>query len=122
MSAMIRPQEEWLAHLTAGRFMIQRSRTTGGHVFHPRIAEPRTGADDLEWIEASGLAVVHAVTIVRKKIPGDSYNVVLVDLAEGPRLMSRIDGIDHDAIAIGMTVCARIIHEGDGPLLVFTPA
>ena len=119
---MIHPEEEWRAHLAAGRFMIQRSRSTGGHVFYPRIAEPGTGADDLEWVEASGAGTVHAVTVVRKKDPADSYNVVLVDLAEGPRLMSRLDGIDNDTIAIGMTVKARIIIEGDKPLLVFTPA
>ncbi|MHA3790695.1 Zn-ribbon domain-containing OB-fold protein [Rhizorhabdus wittichii] len=119
---MIQPEAEWRAHLAEGRFMIQRSRSTGGHVFYPRIVEPGTGADDLEWVEASGKGVVHAVTVVRKKDPADSYNVVLVDLAEGPRLMSRVDGIDVDAVRIGMDVRARIV-EGEGkPLLVFVPA
>lgn len=119
---MIHPEAEWRAHLAQGRFMIQRSRANGGHVFYPRIAEPGTGAMDLEWVEASGDAVVHAVTIVRRKDPADSYNVVLVDLAEGPRLMSRIDGIDNEAVTIGMAVKARIIIEGGEPLLVFEPA
>lgn len=122
MTAMIRPEAEWRAHLAEGRFMIQRSRSTGCHVFYPRIVEPGTGADDLQWVEASGKGVVHAVTVVRKKDPTDSYNVVLVDLAEGPRLMSRVDGIDVDAVRIGMDVRARIV-EGEGkPLLVFVPA
>nr|WP_047166311.1 OB-fold domain-containing protein [Sphingomonas sp. Y57] len=119
---MIRPEAEWRAHLAEGRFMIQRSRSTGGHVFYPRIVEPGTGADDLEWVEASGKGVVHAITVVRKKDPADSYNVVLVDLAEGPRLMSRVDGIAVDEVRIGMDVAARIVHEGDKPLLVFVPA
>jgi hypothetical protein len=119
---MIHPEEEWRAYLAEGRFMIQRSRSTGGHVFYPRIAEPGTGADDLEWVEASGRGTVHAVTVVRKKDPADSYNVVLVDLAEGPRLMSRVDGIGNDAVAIGMAVKAKIVSEGDKPLLVFTAA
>jgi uncharacterized OB-fold protein len=43
-------------------------------------------------------------------------------LAEGPRLMSRIDGVPNDAVAIGMAVNAKIISEGDKPMLVFTPA
>lgn len=119
---MVQPEAEWRAHLAEGRFMIQRSRSTGGHVFYPRIVEPGTGADDLEWVETSGKGVVHAVTVVRKKDPADSYNVVLVDLAEGPRLMSRIDGADVDAVRIGMDVAARIVQEGDKPLLVFVPA
>ena len=119
---MIHPEEEWRGHLAEGRFMIQRSRSTGGHVFYPRIAEPGTGADDLEWVEASGKGTVHALTDLRKKDPAYSYNVVLVDLAEGPRLMSRVDGVPNDTVAIGMAVKARIISEGDRPMLVFTPA
>ena len=64
---------------------------------------------------------VYAVTVIRKKDRAENYNVVLVDLDEGPRLMSRVDGIDHDAITIGMKVSAQIIAEGDKPLLVFAP-
>ena len=119
---MVRPEAEWRAHLAEGRFMIQRSRSTGGHVFYPRIVEPGTGADDLEWVEASGRGTVHALTVVRKKDAAESYNVVLVDLAEGPRLMSRIDDIDAGDLRIGMDVAARIVQEGDKPLLVFVPA
>lgn len=119
---MLQPEAEWRAHLAEGRFMIQRSRSTGGHVFYPRVAEPGTGADDLEWVEASGDGIVHAVTIVRKKDPADSYNVVLVDLAEGPRLMSRVDGVAVEQVKIGMAVRANIVKEGDQPLLVFVPA
>ncbi|SCW62152.1 hypothetical protein SAMN02927924_01726 [Sphingobium faniae] len=119
---MLQPEAEWRAHLAEGRFMIQRSRSTGGHVFYPRIAEPGTGAEDLEWVEASGTGIVHAVTIVRKKDPADSYTVTLVDLAEGPRLMSRVDGVPVDDVRIGMAVKASIIQEGDRPMLVFVPA
>ena len=36
--------------------MIQKSRSTGGHVFYPRVAEPGTGATDLEWVAASRAA------------------------------------------------------------------
>lgn len=119
--AVMQPEAEWRAHLAAGRFMIQRSRSSGAYVFYPRVAEPGTGAD-LEWVEASGDGVVHAVTVVRKKDPAESYNVVLVDLVEGPRLMSRVEGIDADAVRIGMKVCAGIAAKGDEPLLVFVPA
>lgn len=102
--------------------MIQRSPSTGGHVFYPRVLEPGTGVADLEWVEASGKGVVHAVTVIRKKDPADSYNVVLVDLAEGPRLMSRIDDIDVDSVRIGMQVEARIVAKEGRALLTFVPA
>lgn len=119
---MLQPEAEWRAFLAEGRFMIQRSRASGAFVFHPRVIAPGTGAADLEWVEASGRGSVHAVTVVRKKDPADSYNLVLVELAEGVRLMSRIDDIDNDAITIGMEVEARIVSDGDRPLLVFVPA
>lgn len=119
---MPQPEAEWRAHLAEGRFMIQRSRSTGGYVFYPRVMEPGTGAEDLDWVEASGDGTVHAVTVVRKKDPADSYNVVLVDLVEGPRLMSRVDGPAPETVTIGMAVRARIETGGDQPLLVFVPA
>jgi uncharacterized OB-fold protein len=119
---MLQPETEWRAFLAEGRFMLQRSRSSGTFVFHPRVMEPGSGAQDLEWVETSGKGTVHAVTTVRKKDPADSYNVALVDLAEGPRLMSRIDGVEPETIRIGMAVRASIINEGDRPLLVFVPA
>jgi uncharacterized OB-fold protein len=119
---MIHPENEWRRFIAEGRFMIQRSAGSGRYVFYPRIAEPGTGAQDLEWVEASGRGVVYAATVTRKRDPAESYNVALVELEEGPRLMSRIDGIVDDAIAVGMKVEARIVSEGDKPLLVFVPA
>lgn len=127
-SDAIKPEAEWRAHLAAGRFMLQRSRSTGAWVFHPRIAAPGSGVEDLDWVEASGEGTVHAVTVVRRKDPAENYNVVLVDLAEGPRLMSRVDGAAPDAVTIGMKVRARILPDGDPTkdgaraLLVFVPA
>jgi uncharacterized OB-fold protein len=46
--------------------------------------------------------------------------VALIDLAEGPRMMSRVIGIAPEAVEIGMNVKARIIDDG-GPIVVFEP-
>ena len=125
---MAEPEAEWRRHLADGRFMIQRSVSTGRHVFYPRVCAPGDGVQDLEWVPVSGDGIIHAVTVVRKKDPADSYNVALVELAEGPRLMSRIDEAALDAIRIGMKVRAKILPEGEAtaagprPLLVFVPA
>lgn len=116
------PERTYHAFLEQGHFMIQRSRSSGRHVFYPRVAEPMTGATDLEWVEASGRATVHAVTIIPRRPPEPPYNVVLVDLAEGPRMMARVDGVAPDAIRIGMSVEARIVTEQDRPVVVFVPA
>ncbi len=117
----IRPEHDYEAFLADGRFMIQKSRSSGAYVFYPRVAEPKTGARDLEWVEASGDGTIYAVTVVRKRPPEKDYSVVLVDLAEGPRMMSRVDGIDPTAIRIGMAVKASVITEDGKSFVVFTP-
>ncbi|MBG6120081.1 MULTISPECIES: Zn-ribbon domain-containing OB-fold protein [unclassified Sphingobium] len=120
--AGLRPLEEWRAYLDEGRFMIQRSRSTGAYVFYPRVAAPGTGATDLEWVEASGEAIVYATTVVRKKAPDPSYSVVLVELVEGPRMMSEIVDMAPEKVGIGMAVKARIDRQGSEPRLVFVAA
>jgi uncharacterized protein len=119
--ASIHPEQEYLAHLAQGRFMLQRSASSGGYVFYPRVAEPGSGATDLEWVEASGRGMVYACTVVHPRPPAPAYNVVLIELAEGPRLISRVDGVAPADVKIGMRVRARIVQESEGPLLVFVP-
>jgi uncharacterized OB-fold protein len=116
------PEKEYFEYLAQGRFMIQKSRSTGGHVFYPRVAEPGTGATDLEWVAASGLGTVYSTTVIRQKPPTPNYNLALIDLAEGPRMMSRIEGIAPEAVKIGMAVKAKVVRENDQPLVVFEPA
>ena len=117
---MIKPTEEYLRFLGEGRFMIQRGRESGRYVFYPRTAEPRTGAA-LEWVEASGRGTVYATTVQRSKPPAPDVNVVLVDLDEGPRMMSRVDGIAPADVRIGMRVTARIVSEDGVPFVAFVP-
>lgn len=114
-----RPHEEYFEHLKQGRFMIQHSPSTGQYVFYPRVAAPNTGATDLQWVLASGRGIVYATTVMRPKPPQPPYNVVLVELAEGPRMMSRVEGVAPDKVSIGMAVTARIVSEEDGPVVVF---
>ncbi len=116
------PEQDYLRFLAEGRFMIQRSRSSGRYVFYPRVAEPRTGATDLEWVPASGMGTVYATTVMRQRAPAADYNVALIDLAEGPRMMSRVEGVAPDAVRIGLKVKARISRDGDTPIVVFDPA
>lgn len=112
---------QFQAHLDEGRFMIQRSRKTGRAFFYPRLAEPRTGDEDLEWFAPSGRGRVYSTTVVRAKAPADSYNVALVDLEEGPRLTTRVVGIPPAEVRIGMRVRAKIEQVDGKALLLFAP-
>ena len=112
------PEAQFRAYLAEGRFMIQRSRSTGRHVFYPRVAVPGSGETDLEWVPASGEGTVYSITVNRTR--EGSYNIALVDLAEGPRLMSRIEGAE--TAPIGTRVKARIASIEGEPALVFDVA
>jgi uncharacterized protein len=114
-TAVLGPEAQYRAYLKEGRFRIQRSRSTGQYVFYPRVAAPASGAADLEWVDASGFGLVYAITVNRSK--EGAYNVALVQLHEGPRLMTRIDGVE--TVPIGTKVKARIVTIGDGPAVVF---
>ena len=117
------PEVDYQRFLNEGRFMIQRSRQSGRHVFYPRVAEPGTGSRDLEWIEASGKGVVYSTTVVRQRPPTPNYNVALIDLEEGVRLMSRVEGVVPEQVSIGQAVKARIVRDAaDVAVLIFEPA
>jgi uncharacterized OB-fold protein len=116
------PDLAFRAFLEEGRFMLQRSRETGCFVFYPRVAEPGTGCTDLEWTEASGAGVVYSTTVVRNQPRAPDYNVALIDLAEGVRMMSSVEGIEPGAVTIGLAVRARIARIDEAPVIVFDPA
>lgn len=118
-TAVDKPHEEYFEFLSQGRFMIQHSPGTGQYVFYPRVAAPRTGATDLQWVPASGKGVVYATTTMRPRPPEPAYNVSLIELAEGPRMMSRVEGVDAEQVKIGMPVTARVAREDGGPVVVF---
>ncbi len=113
------PSTEWDAALAEGRFLLQRPVDGGATVFPPRAFAPGTGAE-LEWFEASGLGTVYSATWIQRKPPEPPYNVVLVDLVEGARMMGCVEGVTPETLQIGMTVKARIVG-GETPKIVFDP-
>ena len=119
---LIQPELQYEEFLAAGQFMLPRSRETGRCFWFPRVAEPGTGCTDLEWVEASGEGTVYSTTVIRQKPPTPNYNLALIDLAEGPRMMSRVEGVAPEDVRIGMKVRARVVREGERPILVFEPA
>ena len=112
------PEQQFKSYLAEGRFMIQRSASTGKHVFYPRLAVPGNGATDLEWVPASGRGTVYSITVNRKK--EGSYNVALIDLEEGVRMMSHVAGVE--TLVIGAAVVARVEELNGVTAVVFHPA
>ena len=114
-AAPIGPEAQYQRFLQQGRFMLQRSASTGRHVFYPRVAIPGSGETDLEWVEATGTGRLYAITVNRSR--NGSHNVALIDLDEGVRMMARIEG--RETAPIGSRVKARVIEEDGQALVVF---
>jgi len=111
-------------YLAKGEFRIQHCNACSRHVFYPRALCPHCGSSNLEWVKASGAGTVYSTTVMRRKPEaGGDYNVCLVALEEGPRLMSRVEGVAPKEVRIGMPVKARIAGGGEeGPYVVFDAA
>lgn len=112
------PDDIFAAALAEGRIVLQQCRACGATRHPPALVCAACGSADLGWIEPSGMGTVYSTTTVRER--DAAYNVAIIELAEGARLMSRVDGIAPEAVAIGLPVAARIVTEPQ-PHLVFQP-
>jgi uncharacterized OB-fold protein len=109
------------AALDQGKFWIQQCKSCHKHIYFPREICPQCGSDAVDFVAPSGLGTVYAVTTVRRKpADGGDYNVSLIDLDEGPRLMSTITNLTPDLVKIDQRVKAHVeVTEGRG-LVKFT--
>ena len=83
----------------------------GKAIFYPRVVAPGTGGA-LDWKISKGLGTVYATTTVCPR-NGEPYDVSMIDLDEGFRMMSRIENIDPMDVKIGMRVKVRMIPASD---------
>lgn len=106
--------------LRAGHFRIQQCSDCRRHVFYPRVVCPHCASEHLNWVAPSGRGEVYSTTTVRRPADkGGPYNVALIELDEGVRLMSRVVGIPPETVCIGMRVAVRIETLNNVPVPVF---
>ncbi|WGY01661.1 OB-fold domain-containing protein [Nocardioides sp. QY071] len=84
-------------------------------IFPPRLRCPRCGADLLTWRASAGRGAVYSSTVIAPR-GQEPYAVVLIDLDEGYRMMSRIDD---DAVAIGDRVVVAPARAGSETIPLF---
>jgi uncharacterized OB-fold protein len=122
-NAATSPLATYLEHLEKGELAYQFSPEADAPVFYPRVICPFTGSDNLQWRISNGMGTVHATTVVYPQ-KGAPYNVALIDVDEGFRVMSRVEDIPPLDVRIGLRVRVRV-HPPEGdepPYPVFTPA
>jgi uncharacterized protein len=96
--------------------LVLPSCVTCSHLFYyPRQMCPRCGGADLDWREVSGRGRVYSFTHVEVSFYGPMwepdlpYTVVLVDLEEGPRMLSRLVDAQPTDVAVGAEVYVKFV-------------
>jgi hypothetical protein len=94
---------------------LQRCRVCGRHVFYPRAACPSCLAPDLEWRAVSGRGVLHTFTVAHRGLRnfplGSPYVIAIVELEEGPRLMTNLVGVEPDPAKIRIGMPVEVVFE-----------
>ncbi|WP_440534560.1 Zn-ribbon domain-containing OB-fold protein [Variovorax sp. YR566] len=110
----------------AGKLMLPRCPRCSFVIWYPRQFCPECGHDAVEWFEASGRGSIYSFASVRR---GEGayretqlYVLALVELQEGPRVLTNIIDCDPAELEIGQSVSAVFSEAGDeAALLRFRP-
>ncbi len=86
---------------------LQHCRDCSHVLFYPRTYCDQCHSENLVWQQASGQGSIASYTVVRRGVSADfeaPYIIALIDLAEGPRMMSQIVDTEPEALAVGLSV------------------
>lgn len=113
-----------------GRLLLRRCGECGKAHHYPREFCPAcwAGEDRVEWEAASGRATLYTWSVIhRNDLPpfGERvpYVAAVVDLAEGPRMMTEVVGAEGLELRVGMDLAVTFREAAEGVwVAVFTPA
>jgi hypothetical protein len=92
-----------------GRLVLQKCSGCGHVQHYHRVLCTRCGAGALTDVEASGIGTIRSFTVIRRAVSSAfdtdvPYVVALVELAEGPTMMSNVVESSLDDVRIGAPV------------------
>ena len=98
------------------KLMLPRCRACGRAHFYPRVICPHCHGADLEWIQASGRGRLYSFEIghqafnkaFKVKPP---FVLAMIELEEGPRMMSNLIGIEPDPKKIRCDMPVEVVFE-----------
>ena len=90
-----------------GKFLIKHCNACGRDHFYPRPFCPTCWSEDVAWKEASGRATLYTYSIVHvndlppfaERVP---YVAAVVELDEGPRVMTNVEGVAFEDLRVDM--------------------
>lgn len=111
-----------------GELRIQRCLDCGKPFFYPRTGCPNCASTNVTWESASGRARLHTYLISHRGMGGFAaeipYAIAVVQLEEGPRMMTNIVGIENtpENLVLDMELEVEFETRGDQAVPVFHPA
>jgi uncharacterized OB-fold protein len=103
-----------------GKLLIKHCDACGENHHYPRPRCPHCGSDKTRWLETSGRATIYSFTPLRKAQQPTA--AAIVELPEGPRLLTLIIGADPATLRIDQRV--RVVFQptdGGAPIPMFSP-
>ena len=120
--------EAFWAGTREGRLRIKRCHACRRVHFYPRPFCPHCWSEDVAWEDASGKGRLYTYSVVYQndlppfpeRVP---YVAAIVELEEGPRLMTNVVDCPFDRLQVGMELEVAYRQETDDITLpVFRPA
>jgi uncharacterized OB-fold protein len=109
--------QAWWDACRQRRLLVRRCHGCAALHFPPRRACPVCWSEDVSWHEVSGRGTIYSYSVVRENdLPAfrDAvpYVVAVVQLDEGPRLMTTIIESPSDALAVDAPVEVSFVDRG----------
>ena len=97
----------------AGELRLQRCEQCAHVYFPPRPFCPQCAARKVSWFKASGKAKLFSYVIHHRPAPGFTapYSIAVVELAEGPRMMTNIVGCPQTPEALQLDMPVEVTFE-----------
>lgn len=101
--------QAWWEACRNHELLIQRCSKCGHFQFYPRTFCTACNSPDVEWAPASGRGRVKTFTVIRQPVskayaPEVPYLIALIQLEEGPTMMSALVECEPESAAVGMPV------------------
>jgi len=114
--------EKWWAAIQDGVLMVNHCTTCDRASLYPRPFCPHCWSESVELRPASGRGRLYTWSVVHSP-NAEPYVVAMVDLAEGPRVMSSVQGCDAADLRPDLELEVAFRTDDDGfQVPVFRPA
>ena len=111
----------------AGELRLQRCTVCAKSYFPPRPFCPSCASRSVEVYKASGKAILYSFVINHRPRPDmgkEPHSIAVVELAEGPRMMTNIVGCPQTPEALHLDMPLEVVFQsfGEISLPLFQPA